>query len=101
MSGCGARTATRSLDAILESSDVERFGWIGSWSSRYILPWIAKIRSDAASQSQAGTACAMRHAHKIDARQRLSTFSRSITFKVEKLRGSSAATAFLRKGTTQ
>jgi hypothetical protein len=43
----------------LESSDVERFGWIGSWSSRYILLWIAKDqrnRSDAASQSQAGMA---------------------------------------------
>jgi hypothetical protein len=59
MSGCGARTATRSLDAVFESSDVEHFGWIGSWSSRYILLWIAKdqkYRPDAASQSQAGMA---------------------------------------------
>ena len=28
MSGCGARTAAGSLEAVFESSDVERFGWI-------------------------------------------------------------------------
>jgi hypothetical protein len=28
MSGCGARTAAGSLEAVFESSDVERFGWV-------------------------------------------------------------------------
>jgi hypothetical protein len=28
MSECGARTAAGSLEAVFESSDVERFGWI-------------------------------------------------------------------------
>ena len=28
MSGCGPRTAAGSLEAVFESSDVERFGWI-------------------------------------------------------------------------
>ena len=28
MSGCGARTAAGSLEAVFKSSDVERFGWI-------------------------------------------------------------------------
>jgi hypothetical protein len=28
MSGCGARTVVTSLEAVFESSDVERFGWI-------------------------------------------------------------------------
>src|ERR1700737_681547 len=28
MSGCGARTAAGSLEAVFEFSDVERFGWI-------------------------------------------------------------------------
>ena len=28
MSGCGARTAAGSLEAVFESSDVERFAWV-------------------------------------------------------------------------
>ena len=28
MSGCGARTAAGSLEAVFELSDVERFAWI-------------------------------------------------------------------------
>jgi hypothetical protein len=28
MSGCGARTAAGSLEAVFESSDAERFGWV-------------------------------------------------------------------------
>src|ERR1700732_5372145 len=34
MSGCGARTAAGSLEAVFESSDVERFGRLAAWPHR-------------------------------------------------------------------
>src|SRR5580692_9131010 len=34
MSGCGARTAAGSLEAVFESSDVERFAWVLKDSAR-------------------------------------------------------------------
>jgi hypothetical protein len=56
---------------------------------------IKKNRPDAASQSPAGRRV------RNDAARPLDVFARSITFKAEKPRAFSPATAFLRKGTTQ
>jgi hypothetical protein len=56
---------------------------------------IKKNRPGAASQSRAEQGPQRRRAPPLD------VFARSITFKAEKPRASSPATAFLRKGTTQ
>src|ERR1700730_1752116 len=48
MSGCGARTAAGSLEAVFESSDVERFGWI------LMEVWAAKPRKQRCSFQSCG-----------------------------------------------
>jgi hypothetical protein len=96
------RTAARSLDAVFESSDVERFGWIGSWSSRYILLWIAKDQKTAPMRSARAKQARDARSGKRTKLTHVNAFRRfRAQHYVEKLRGSSPATALLRKGTTQ